>query len=352
MIFDVKSPDHPEKLRFLFDQCVGLNSEEFNVLTQNNNKLNHHSELIKNDINISKTINLEMTSKMKNEKFNLVKQNIEFFKLSNENQQALKLNPSFKNWVIYVNGKLSSEPQKVIRPRSHVSFILKTSVKPSLNIIFKDQHLVILDKPTGLPTQKTLKKFEENLYDQVRLFFAIENNFRITEPYVGLHHRLDRDTSGLVLMTLKKEANKEISNLFSQKKITKEYLAYVEYGSQKPPQRWKEKNKIIRAHHPSHPFYFKVDNESGEGQEAITHFTCEESQKEKGYHKILCFPLTGRTHQLRVQLSHRGWPILGDNVYGHNESAPRLMLHAQRLLFEFKGKNYDLYCPPSWSAPT
>ena len=92
------------------------------------------------------------------------------------------------------------------------------------------------------------------------------------------------------------------------------------------------------------PFQFFVDDKVGD--EAITEFRLVKSEEGK-CHWIECFPKTGRTHQLRVHLSHLGWPILGDRVYGHKDSAPRLMLHAQRLKFLFQGQVIECEAPMS-----
>ncbi len=252
-----------------------------------------------------------------------------------------------KLWAIYINQRLTDELNKIIRPRSHYAIFNRKSKKPKIDIIHQDSHWIVLNKPSGLSTQKTLKSDDENLYDQLRLFLAIKMDFPPREPYVGLHHRLDRETSGLVLMSLKREVNKEISDLFLHKQIKKEYMAKVSYGDKKPPPKWTTKNRLVPARNSTHPFYFKVSDDQ-KGDEAITHFKYIESSPDKTYHSLLCQPVTGRTHQLRVHLSHLGWPILGDPVYGNPSSAPRMMLHSQSLKFELKGKEYEIKSLPDW----
>lgn len=253
-----------------------------------------------------------------------------------EAQQAPKL------WAAYVNEKRFDHWHSRVKPRSQILFVLKSQPLPELEIVMQTKEWVVLNKPIGLPTQKTLNQNETNLYDQARLYFILEKSCPVHLPYVGLHHRLDRDTSGLVLMTLQKSANKEIADLFKNRKIKKEYLAWTEYGKAIPQKHWIEKNLIARKYSKKPSFEFSVQKK---GDEAITEFFLLESVPEK-FHQLRCLPKTGRTHQLRVHLSHLGWPILGDPIYGKKQTAPRLMLHAYKLHFQFKGKPYTIECEP------
>lgn len=250
-----------------------------------------------------------------------------------------------KKWVAYVNERKADKWDFRLRPRSHVAFVLKDQPLPSLEIVQQTKEWLVLNKPFGLPTQKTLKQDEINLYDRVRLYQIIFKKFPQWMPYVGLHHRLDRDTSGLVLMTLQKSANKEVADLFKDRKIKKEYLAWTEFGKSTPQVHWTEKNFIGRKFSKKPTFEFSVQKK---GDEAVTEFFLLESEPEK-FHKLRCLPKTGRTHQLRVQLSHLGWPILGDPIYGKKESASRLMLHAHALEFEFKGNSFKVTADPKIS---
>jgi 23S rRNA pseudouridine1911/1915/1917 synthase len=252
------------------------------------------------------------------------------------------------DYAVYINDRLSKDMNKVIRPRSKIVFFNKNLQKPKIEIVFENKELIVLNKPEGLPTQKTLKTHEDNLYDQVRLYYFLDKNIPQGVPYVGLHHRLDRMTSGLVLMTKMRSVNKEVADLFKNKKITKTYSAYCQWGLKKPQQKWLEKNLISRGQNKKHPFYFTV---SKKGDEAITQFELIES-KESCWHHFKCLPLTGRTHQLRVQLANLGFPIIGDPVYGKAEKGQRLMLHAEELQFTFKGQKVLVEAKPRWSVPS
>ena len=90
-----------------------------------------------------------------------------------------------------------------------------------------------------------------------------------------------------------------------------------------------------------HKFYFIV---AEKGDEAITEFETVGEYEGRAY-LLKCYPKTGRTHQIRVQLAHRGYAILGDWVYGDKKSAPRLMLHASDLEFHLAGQNHKFKAP-------
>lgn len=256
-------------------------------------------------------------------------------------EKNLKDSFSFSDLSVYIGEKKVRDDKFILRPQSKVTVVQKKVERLHLSIVYEDKELIVIDKPYGLPTQGTLKKQEANLYDYVRYHYYLEKRSPQGFPYVGLHHRLDRDTSGLVLMTKQRSANKEASDLFKLRKIHKTYYAYVEAGDKSPQKQWIYRCHIERSFSKRHPFIFKV---SDKGDEAITEFKLLETIEDK-YHLIECKPLTGRTHQLRVQLSHLGWPILGDRVYGRKKTAPRLMLHAAKLNFVWKGKDMNIESP-------
>lgn len=242
------------------------------------------------------------------------------------------------HWAVYCNDRLVKGWKPKLRPKSRLVFAARFAPPLSLEIAFEDKHIVVFDKPEGLPTQPTLKSYEDNLFFQARLFYLQEKKFPVGLPYVGLHHRLDRGTSGLVLMTKQRQANKEVSDLFKNRKITKEYEAIVEWGDGDLPSRWRQEDPIKRKTGQKKKFFFMVDPT---GDSAISEFQVLEKKEGECFH-VACFPKTGRTHQLRVHLSHKGHPILGDSVYGRKKSAPRLMLHAARLQFRFNGHDHEI----------
>jgi 23S rRNA pseudouridine1911/1915/1917 synthase len=193
-------------------------------------------------------------------------------------------------------------------------------------IVYEDGDIIVVDKPSGLSTQSTQTPGEDHLYGAVIAYLTAKNPSKLA--YVGLHHRLDRDTSGLVLMTKKSSANKSISDQFKERQIQKRYLAVVE-GAVPEPKRWKTEAAIGRIYG-SKEFRFGIDNKKGDP--ATTLFEYQKSL-DATHHVIECQPITGRTHQIRIHLASHKLPIVGDRLYGV-KSDKRMQLFAYRLQFK------------------
>jgi len=152
--------------------------------------------------------------------------------------------------------------------------------------------------------------------------------------YLGIHHRLDAQTSGCVLLTTDLSRNAFVSRLFQEHLVKKEYLAVVHVKEKAPPKAWEIKNQLVRVQKKKNRYAStrKIGKPDSEGSFAYSRFELLEQRGELAL--IRCVPVTGRTHQLRVHLSEYGLPILGDRLYGKDrEQTGRLMLHAHRLAF-------------------
>jgi RluA family pseudouridine synthase len=206
------------------------------------------------------------------------------------------------------------------------------TLKPE-HIVYRDEWLLVIAKPAGLPTQPTLDEARVNAFAEVKRYLARESA-RPTEVYVGLHHRLDRDTSGLLMFTLKKEVNAAVAELFTEKKIQKTYCAICAPGNGRHAgEHFEVRNYLGKSQNRKGKAMRYQSVRSG-GDVAETDFEVRELLRDALY--VQAQPRTGRTHQIRVHLSELGHPILGDRLYGEPvaERAPRLMLHAERLTFE------------------
>ncbi|MCM0605419.1 MAG: RluA family pseudouridine synthase [Xanthomonadaceae bacterium] len=201
-------------------------------------------------------------------------------------------------------------------------------------ILFEDEGLIAINKPFGLPTQPTIDEARANLY---KLIYAFLKERDGPNAYLGLHHRLDRDTSGVVLMTKKKELNLGVAELFTSHKIQKTYVAVCEpnpLAVQKLTEgsrdgKFKIKNFLGKLPKSGRDKRQKYGSVRSGGDVAETFF--EIVSETKNGVKFLCQPKTGRTHQIRVHLFGAGLPIVGDDLYGRK--AGRLMLHAWKLVF-------------------
>lgn len=195
------------------------------------------------------------------------------------------------------------------------------------SILFEDEWLIAISKPYGLPTQPTLDPTRPNLYDLLKKFLGERGGQ--SEAYVGLHHRLDRDTSGVILFTKKKEANFGVGEIFKQHLAQKTYWAIAKTPAKGFPMSWKVENYLAKAKGTGKQS--RMQSVHSGGDRAVTEFRL--LSLAKGVGLVEASPLTGRMHQIRVHLSENGAPILGDATYGDRSAAPRLMLHAVNLTF-------------------
>lgn len=220
------------------------------------------------------------------------------------------------------------------RLRDEVVFREEPLALTSGHVLFEDEWLIAIDKPAGIPTQATLDPRRDHLYGAVQRFLAARDG---GEPYVGLHHRLDLETSGVVLFTRKKEANAGVGAAFAKHSASKTYLAACWLGVRSPrmEDRWTVKNLLGRAPGPGKRSRFQAVRSGGDP--AQTEFRRVEIWAGRFAGALVeAMPVTGRTHQIRVHLSEGGFPIVGDDLYGDSRrdalfSPPRMLLHAHRL---------------------
>lgn len=222
-----------------------------------------------------------------------------------------------------------------------------------VRVVFEDPSLLVLDKPPGLVVTSSETDKTPSLQD------ILAKEYEISTERSGVVHRLDKDTSGLLLVAKDNETLERLQAQFKSREVKKEYLALVHGFIDKAG---KVEASIIR--NPGDREKFVVAE--GEGaREAITEYepiekfkiqdskfkiifegfnTIQMRKLEKsGYGKftlLRCFPQTGRTHQIRVHLKYLGFPIVGDSKYGGRKTVrldhrwvPRQFLHAARIEF-------------------
>lgn len=211
----------------------------------------------------------------------------------------------------------------------------------SFKILFEDVNFLAAEKPAGLPSQPTLDKRRPDFFTQLKDQLQKE---RGVDFYLGLHHRLDRDTSGVMIFTKTKKANEPLANLFKKHLIQKTYICLTRF--KKCPEQWEIQNYLAEVRDPILKKMKMRSVQSG-GSKAHTRF-----RKIRTFKKgclIEAQPLSGRMHQIRVHLAELGMGIFGDDIYPAPTSplAPRLMLHAQSLEFThpFTGEFIKVECP-------
>jgi 23S rRNA pseudouridine1911/1915/1917 synthase len=196
--------------------------------------------------------------------------------------------------------------------------LVRREAPPALEaarILYEDDALIVVDKPPGLPTVATADPRRAHLVGLVEQFLAAREANTRPAGRLGVHQRLDRDTSGVVVLVKDPAANAALAEQFASRAVQKTYLALTGRPARLPPERW-------RGEEP-------VDEPPAAARPARTDFSIAEVCP-RGL-LVEARPRTGRKHQIRIHLARAGLAILGDATYGRAGGAPRLMLHAARL---------------------
>lgn len=214
------------------------------------------------------------------------------------------------------------------------------------NVLYEDDDLIAVNKPAGVPSQAANPDRPDDVVMRLRAFMAARDGR--PDPYLGVHQRLDRDTSGVLLFTKRPEVNAALARQFEGRTLKKHYLAAVtgwpaharevtlddqlrkgdggrmEVLAFAPRGRSAPRRAGPRG--PQRPAPSRSD--AGGAQRALTHVRVKTRKDDRALLELRLE--TGRTHQARVQLAHAGAPIAGDPLY-RGALAPRLMLHAAGL---------------------
>lgn len=245
---------------------------------------------------------------------------------------------------IYVNGKQVRIPSYDLFPKSKVCAEMEEEKifyekQPEdidfelteQNVLYEDESIIIVNKPAFLPTEGTIVESRKSMHSCVIDYLWKKNPSLRNPPYVGIMHRLDRETSGVLLFTKTRTVNKAVSDMFQNHTAMKTYRAVA---TRLPgcigKERFVIENFIGRISAKSAKCKVGVLPESKGGQTSKTEFTLVGKKNNLFYFDCRLF--TGRTHQIRVHLSGAGYPLLGDTLYGGKPNS-RIMLHAMCLEF-------------------
>ena len=196
-----------------------------------------------------------------------------------------------------------------------------------LDILYEDSQVLVVNKPAGVVVHPAAGNHTGTLIQGI-LFYCktMKESFPDESIRPGVVHRLDKDTSGVLIAAKTAESREFLSNQFQRKKVKKKYYALVKGRITGVP-------RLITSHivrDPHNRKRFTVSEHKG--KDAETHITILKAGD--NYSFVALRPKTGRTHQLRVHMAHLGHPIVGDSVYGRKDPRvpdARLMLHAYSL---------------------
>lgn len=255
---------------------------------------------------------------------------------------------------IFVNGEPVKSNYKV-KPLDRVSMRLErppmtleiTPQEMPLEIVYEDDCLLVVNKPAGLVVHPGHGNWDGTLLNGLAWYLRNDPDFDVNDPAIGLVHRIDKDTSGLLVIAKTAEVKSALGKQFFDHSTRREYVAVI-WGHMDPAEGVLRSNIARDPRDRTRMAPFPYEGEVG--KTAVTHYSTEEYL---GYlSQVRCRLETGRTHQIRVHLSHEGHPLFNDAVYGGDQIlrgnrfasykkfvenafaiCPRQALHAQTLGF-------------------
>jgi 23S rRNA pseudouridine1911/1915/1917 synthase len=216
--------------------------------------------------------------------------------------------------AVLVNGRAVKASYRV-RPGDLVSIRLPdlpdTTPKPEdipIDVVHEDEFLTVVNKPANMVTHPARGNWRGTLVNALQ--FHYDNLSTLAgENRPGIVHRLDRDTTGLLVVVKNEMAHRKLAIQFEHREVQKEYLALV-YGV---PERHSDYIEQPIGFHPTSREKMAIRALSDGARDAVTYYEVEE--RFRGFALVRCKPQSGRTHQIRVHLTHIGHPIVADKLY-------------------------------------
>ena len=225
-----------------------------------------------------------------------------------------------KAGYVSVNNKVATTPKFEVDETDEIALNLpeKEQADVDLPILYEDDDVIVVNKPSGLLTHAKGGLSDESTVAEI---IRPKTSFATDTDRPGIVHRLDRDTSGLLIIAKNPESAAHLQRQFAERTAKKTYIAITD-GK---PKLNAAKIDLPIGRNPSAPSTFRIDPNGKPAQTTYHVLTENDTQS-----LVELKPTTGRTHQLRVHLAHLNAPILGDRVYGKSSDC-RMMLHAQKL---------------------
>lgn len=225
-----------------------------------------------------------------------------------------------KAGYVSVNNKAVTTPKFEVDETDEIALNLpeKEQADVDLPILYEDDDVIVVNKPSGLLTHAKGGLSDEPTVAEI---IRPKTSFATDTDRPGIVHRLDRDTSGLLIIAKNSESAAHLQRQFAERTAKKTYIAITDGR----PKLNAAKINLPIGRNPSAPSAFRIDP-NGKPAQTTYHVLAKNDTQSL----VKLKPTTGRTHQLRVHLAHLNAPILGDRVYGKSSDC-RMMLHAQKL---------------------
>lgn len=225
-----------------------------------------------------------------------------------------------KAGYVSVNNKVATTPKFEVDETDEIALNLpeKEQTDVDLPILYEDDDVIVVNKPSGLLTHAKGGLSDEPTVAEI---IRPKTSFATDTDRPGIVHRLDRDTSGLLIIAKNPESAAHLQRQFAERTAKKTYIAITD-GK---PKLNAAKIDLPIGRNPSAPSTFRIDPNGKPAQTVYCVLAENDAQS-----LVKLKPTTGRTHQLRVHLAHLNTPILGDRVYGKSSDC-RMMLHARKL---------------------
>ncbi|CAM3397032.1 RluA family pseudouridine synthase [Pseudostreptobacillus hongkongensis] len=254
-------------------------------------------------------------------------------------ESRTRIQDLIKSGNILVNGLKTKGSYKLVKGDEltvNIPELKELDIKPQnikLDIVYEDKYLLVVNKPAGMIVHPAKGHVDGTLVNA--LLYNIKDLSGINGTLrPGIVHRLDKDTSGLIIVAKDDKTHQLLTDMFKNKEIEKIYYAIIKMDLKKESGRIETyigRDKKDR----------KKMSVNSEGKFAITNF--ERIDHNAKYSLLKINLETGRTHQIRVHMSHFFAPIIGDSVYGRKDEFNRQMLHAYSLKFRHPITKKDMY---------
>lgn len=242
-----------------------------------------------------------------------------------------------KSGYVTLNGEVITSTKKDVTENDEIALVPPVKEDNSgkeLPILYLDDNVIVVNKPAGVLTHsKGVLNDEFTVAD----FFRRYTTNALDSTRSGIVHRLDRDTSGVIIGARNDETALLLKKQFAERTTKKGYVAIVDGV----PKLEEALIDLPIGRNPSAPSTFRVDSK---GKSAITSYNVLRTNGKQSLVELR--PRTGRTHQLRVHMQYIKTPIAGDRVYGNQKSAPRLGLHAHTLEITIPTSDRKVFTAP------